>query len=143
MGNIVIGATILVSLCTTTLVWLPWVSENYLALLMFTTIGVDCMLAVVTSVGGMAGVYTESVKVTKELQKSLGIIGGGGYRTFANGNRVPTGHWLAVKWKQRFFKSCTPVKVRFASINFIDRCTPLACLDFANGITLQLLLLGK
>ncbi len=43
---------------------------------MFCIIGLECALAVVTSVSGMAGVYTESVKVTRKLQKSIGIVGG-------------------------------------------------------------------
>ncbi len=143
VSTVVIAATIMTSICTTTVVKLPWTSGNIMPLLMFSIVGVNCVLAIVTSVGGMASVYTESVKVTRKLQKSIGIIGGGGYRTFVNVNRVCMGRWLEIKWKQRFYRSCVPIKIRFGSINFVDRLTPLACLDLANGVTLQLLLLGK
>lgn len=141
MSVIVIAATFLISLCTATVVWLPWTIDNLLSILMFLTIGIDCTLAVVTSVGGMAGVYTESVKVIRKLQTSIGIIGGGGYRNLV-GRGDGCGS-MEVKWKQRFYRSCMSIKIRFASINFVDRLTPLACVDFANDLTLQLLLIGK
>lgn len=41
---------------------------------MFSIIGCDCILAVATSVGGMANLYTESVKVTKNYEKSVAIV---------------------------------------------------------------------
>ncbi len=137
MSVIVMATTLMVSLSTTTIVCLPWIPENYLALLMFFFMGVDCMLAVVTSVGGMAGVYTESVRVTKMLEKSFGIIGGRGFTQIANRGR------LEVKRKLRFYRSCIPIKIQFATINFVDWRTPLACVNFANELTLQFLLLGK
>ncbi len=143
MSVIVIAATILISLCSTAVVGLPWIPENTIPLLMFSTIGIDCTLAVVTSVGGMAGVYTESVMVTRKLQKSVGIIGGGGYRCFSKVGRGYAVGSLEMKWKQRFYRSCAPLKIRFGSINFVDRLTPLACVDFSNGLTMQLLLVGK
>lgn len=91
----------------------------------------------------MGGVYTESVKVTKKFQKSFGVIGGGGCRNLTEAGRGYVERLTEVKWKQRFYTSCSSIKIRFASINFVDRLTPLACVDYANGLTLQWLRLGK
>lgn len=49
MSVIVIGATVVISICTTTIVWLPWIAENIIPLLMFSILGIDFILAVVTS----------------------------------------------------------------------------------------------
>lgn len=143
MSVVVIAGTVMISFCTITVVWLPWISENIVPLLVFSVIGIEAIFLVVTSVGGMAGVYTESVDVTRKLQKSFGVIGGGGFRHLTKVGCGYTERSKEVKWKQRFYKSCNVIKIRFASINFVDRLTPLTCVDFANGLTLQWLLLGK
>lgn len=43
----------------------------------------------------------------------------------------------------KFWRSCSIITAKFGSINFVDVLTPLNCIDFANHLTLQLLLLIK
>lgn len=109
---------------------------------MFSIIGIECVFVVVTSVRGMAGVYSESVKVTSKFKKSFGVICGGGCRNLTKVGCGYAERLIKMKWKQRFYKSCSLVKIRFASTNFVDRLTPLACVDLANELTLEWLL-GK
>lgn len=41
---------------------------------------------------------------------------------------------------KKFFKSCPVVKAKFGSINFVERLTPVNCINFINDLTLQMLL---
>lgn len=44
---------------------------------------------------------------------------------------------------KKFSNSCSTIKVRFGSLNYIDKLTPLNCIDFANCLSVQLLLVSK
>lgn len=44
------------------------------------------------------------------------------------------------RWVVRFWRSCRIVKIKFGDNNFLESLTPLRCLDFAVGITVQILL---
>lgn len=47
------------------------------------------------------------------------------------------------KYLKRLVKSCSLIKAGFGSNNFVESLTPLNCIDFANCLTVQLLLLSK
>lgn len=47
------------------------------------------------------------------------------------------------KWSRRFYRSSRIVKIKFGDDNFLENLTPLRCLDFSAGITLQILLLSS
>ncbi len=81
---------------------------------------------------------------------TMGVLGmqAGVYQESKGGLRKGKGNCLAKnmttyerKLRQRFLTSCFPIRVGFGSINFVDRLTPLVCIDFANDLTVNLLLL--
>lgn len=47
------------------------------------------------------------------------------------------------KWATRFYQSCTPLKCKFGELNFVERLTPLNCLNLGNEIALNVLLLSR
>lgn len=48
-----------------------------------------------------------------------------------------------LKWRRRFYRSCNFIVYRFGSFNFIDHTTPLNCINMANKVNVQLLILGN
>lgn len=46
------------------------------------------------------------------------------------------------KWTRRFWRSCGPIKIKFGGNNFLEKLTPLRCLDYAINLTVQFLLLS-
>lgn len=45
------------------------------------------------------------------------------------------------KWERRFHKSCSPLKIMVSSVSFVDKLTPLNCLDLSMDISVNLLFL--
>lgn len=45
------------------------------------------------------------------------------------------------KWERRFYRSCLPLKIMVSSVSFVDKLTPLNCLDLSLDIAVNLLLL--
>lgn len=76
--------------------------------------------------GAMAQVIKQSETTFQELKRHLSEC--------KNQTR------LEVHWKRKFYRSCNNIKVKLGSINFIDRLTPLNCVNMANDFTVQLLL---
>lgn len=89
-------------------------------------ISMDTIIALIFILGVMAQVYTQSKDSLRNCKRALTY----NFR-------------IKPKWTQRFLISCAPIKVRFGSINFIDRMTPLNCVNFANNLTVQLLLVSE
>lgn len=50
-----------------------------------------------------------------------------------------------MKWRIKFNLICMPLKRKFGDINFIGIGirTPLACIDFGNGFTLDMVLVKR
>lgn len=55
--------------------------------------------------------------------------------------RAEFAHSKDFRYMQKFVKSWSHVKIQFGSINYLDEQTPLNCINFANNLTLQLLLI--
>lgn len=81
-------------------------------------------------VGGWAQVNIQSLYVFQQLKCKLADRAMHGERSV---------HEL-----RKFYKSCSNIKVKFGSLNYIERLTPLKCMAFSLDLTVNLLLLrGK
>lgn len=124
MSLIIFSAIVQQSFGVTALLKLPWSAENIIGLVVACILVVDTTAAMVVLLGGMAAVNTTSDEVANKLQKNL--------TTFRGKER---------RWRNRFYKSCGGIRIYFGTFNFVEQLTPLNCIDFANGLTIQLLLL--
>lgn len=118
---LILAGTLVQSLSATTLIKLPWSAENLIAVIVFSVVFSNCALVVVVTVGGFAEIHSKSgstIHLVKQRNENI-------------------------QWRKRFYKSCIPIKIKFGSINFIERQTPLVCIDYANALTLQLLLISQ
>jgi len=106
---------------------LKWIAGNFLPILtsVFLFIPTSAMLLVMLS--GMVGAYLKSIKVIQGLKQSLSKS--------ALNNRDR-------KWLKKFCKSCSPIKIRIGSNNFLEALTPLNCSNFAFNLSVQILLVG-
>lgn len=130
VGAIVLGGVLFQAFCACTVTQLPWTSENIIPLGILSVITFNSMFTIIIVVGGMGTVYVESRTALIKLKESV-----------AGKNQIKGRY--DVKWTRMFHKSCNLIKIRFGSINFVDQLTPLNCIDFANGLTVQLLLLNN
>lgn len=103
--------------------------DNLVKFVMFGVLLVECSLLLVVLLGGMAEIYQQSCASFNMFRKCMALK----YKE----------NQKDVKWQTKFFRSCGYMKVKFGSINFIDNCTALVCMDFANNLSLQLLLISK
>lgn len=120
-ASIVIQAISMVSLAL-----IRWNEANFVALVFCCQSMIYGFLVVVVYLGGMANIFQKSNQaLERKRQYKLNISD--------RRNR---------NWRHRFYLSCSPVKLRFGNVNYIDRLTPLTCTVFVNRLTLQFLLLG-
>lgn len=124
-GTIACSATFLLALCEATLVKLPFAQEHLAGWLLFGFLLLNCLLAVVVVLGGYAQVHETSKEVLRKLTRNLLAV------TKARNER------------KQFRNSCSVIKVRLGSINFVEALTPLNFVDFANGLAVQILLFGS
>lgn len=47
------------------------------------------------------------------------------------------------KWGKLFWKSCAALRIKFGENNFLEEATSIRCLDWANDLTVQILLLSR
>ncbi len=87
---------------------------------------VDCIVLIIAVLGQMSTVCRNSSK-TIELMSVK-----------------PKAYFIKRdhKWEQRFYKSCTPIKVIINSGNFVDSLTPLNCLQLSFSLSVNILLLN-
>lgn len=127
MSVIVVAGILAQSLSMTTLVKLPWKSDNILSLILYAGVLINCILAMSVTLGGMAGILGQCENTLKNLHS----------------HNTLTASRKEQRCRKIFYRSCMAIKVRFGSINFVDQLTPLNCINFANDMTLNLLLVGK
>lgn len=103
--------------------------QSTISLTFFLTIAIDCLLMIIVMFGGLSNVFKES-KISSYKMKQLSC------------------DWkdkgvsrITQSWQIRFFWSCSPVKVKFGSTNFVEELTPLNAINFSLGLVVQLLLL--
>ncbi len=124
------GATLVLVFAANAIILLPWNRENAAGLLLFVIVTYNLSFYLLVCVGTMAEIFEESKDVLECLT---------GARRMTRRYQTP----LRVKWRQTFFMSCTPIKFKFADLNFIERLTPLNCIMFAISQTVSVLLLNK
>lgn len=120
------SCTMLLSHCEATVVKLAFTETNLVAFLVFGFMLVNAFIAVVVILGGLAQLFATSTKTLHRMRRHLSV-------TKVTKKRIQ---------QQRFLRSCSPLKVRLGSINFVDSLTPLNFVDFGNGLAVQLLLVG-
>lgn len=89
---------------------------------------IDCLMGILIIYGQMGMVYHDSniwIEKMQRQQNSLRIAG------------------IHRKWEERFYRSCSPLKIMISPGNFVDQLTPLICLQFAMKTTVNLLLLTQ
>lgn len=121
LTELVVASIVLLSLCTTIVTKL---GISGIVAVVCIIIVVDCLSILTVLLGGMAMVHSTSVKGTQQLMALLAL-------EKAN-----------FKTRRMIYKSLVSIKMRFGSINFVDSLTPLKCIDYANSLTVQLLLLS-
>lgn len=98
-----------------------WLMCAFFAFLTTDTLGVFVVL-----IGCMSKVHVTSHKMFEKLRCQACKL-----------NKMDKRLW------NRLNRSCTNIRVKFGSLNYIDRLTPLNCLDFANNLTYNILLLSR
>ncbi|CAL8136864.1 unnamed protein product [Orchesella dallaii] len=123
------------SLSLFTLVRLPWnnLGGNVIPLAIYSLMLTDCSLAIIVCFGGMLNIHTDSEKVLRNLKWILSH----GFEQISMKRNS-----MEVKWRRKFLTSCSPIKVKFGLTNFLERRTPLNCMDVSIGLTVQLLLIN-
>lgn len=114
--RVVIGGLVLVQSLTATAAVHSTIKNQILR----TVVGafaIEVLLDILLLLTVMAGVHRTSTRCKM---------------TFSGGND---------KWKSRFLRSCSPVKIHFGAINYVDKTMPLNTVNFANNLTVHLLLL--
>ncbi len=94
---------------------------------LFLIVAIENGVVILVIQGGLVSVYIASKRTilgAKHLELSIA----------SNKNR---------KWARKFWRSCEILKAKFGNGNFLEELTPLRCLDFAFGLTVQFLLLSR
>lgn len=127
--NIVGGTFVLIATINAALL-VPWTLENAPGLLVFAIFAFNIILFLLFCVGTMAEIFEEFQNVLDRLKRP----------TMKTGKR---GKVLCLKWREKFYLSCLPIKFKFGQFNFAERLTPLNCIMFAINQSVSILLLGK
>lgn len=88
---------------------------------------VDCFAGIVIFFGGMSMVYQKSSILVRTMQWKQSSAG-----VFVRDR----------KWEHKFYRSCSALKIRISSSNFVDELTPLNFLQFSISSAANLLLLN-
>lgn len=122
-----VNAVILIQVSSTTmLVKLEFSEENLILIGLFSLLLFNTTLGLPLVFGDMSGVYTRSGLVISRAKQHLGHL-----------NVCKESRKLHAK----FYKSCAVLGIRMGDINYFDRLTPLNCIDQANAMTVNILLL--
>lgn len=92
----------------------------------------DCALVIIIILGGMAKVHSNSAQflaVNKSRKRML-------FSTLGTISKE-------YKWKQRFYWSCSPLKIHIVGDTFVDACTPINFIHFAVDLSANVLLLEQ
>lgn len=123
--SLVIAATLILSCGMTVVVQMPFTKGNLLQLSVFLVLMTDSALLLIVILGNMSKVLVQSHRIFEVV------------RTHMTTQKISDR-----KQMEKFLKSCNFVKVRFGTLNYIDSLTPIKCIDFANDLTVQLLLIN-
>ncbi len=114
----------LYAICVTALTKMRWDMSNLFSVVVY-ALGATVMVKI-----GVFGLYAGVNRYSDNLIKYFRISGGLFVRE----------KWSERKLKQAFYRSCACIKIRFGSINFVERTTPLKFVDISNTLTVNFLL---
>jgi len=128
----IITSTFLMSFGMTGVVKLEWSRANGFVLILLFLLSVNCAVGLIVGVGGLVGVYRESKQVVDRLKIHSALMSLG----------KTVGSRMEFKWRQRFYVSCSSIKIKLGQMNFLEELTPLNFLNTGVGLTVQMLLLS-
>lgn len=126
--GLVVAATLAQAFCMTLVVKLLTSGDNLVQIMMFAVVLVDCVMLLTVLLGNMACVNTQS----QETHRCM--------KDFIRSNKL---QGRSRRWLEKFWQSFSMNKVRFGSLNYIEKLTPLNCIDYANELTAELLLITR
>jgi len=98
-------------------------------LVSFVAIGVNCCLMIVMAVSGFAIIYSKSTDINATLRSRH-------VDTFKRSKDIE------LKWRNKFYASLQPLKIKIGPTNFVEPGTPIILLNGAVDIAVNLLLLN-
>jgi len=117
------------SFSITGIVKLAWSKENIVILLLCTCLAANGVVGMIVGVGGLVEVYRESKYVLWNLKKYTFLGSVGVCSRFEH------------KWRLRFYRSCSLIKIKMGSNNFMEELTPLNLINNAIALSVQLILI--
>lgn len=118
---------LVLSLSEAIVVKLAFMENNNTAIfLLFIFLMLNCYYGLIVTFSGFAHVHETSISVLTEMNRHL----------------ITMTTTKDRKQRKRFHNSCSPIKVRLGSVNFVESLTPLNFINFANNLTLQIVLVG-
>lgn len=117
-------AILISSLSEAIVVKLAFMGNNTAIFLLFLFLMLNCYLGLIVIFTGFANVHKTSNSVLRNMNRHLSTITTTKER----------------KQRKRFHYSCSSIKVRLGSVNFVDSLTPLNFINFANNLTVQIVL---
>lgn len=126
----VIPSTLFLSISTMGLLVFPWRNEYAMALSFMVIANLVCVTLLLVILGGFANLELESEQIPR--------------RVFTLFNkRILTGQRQKVREIRVLCRSCVRTSVKFGYMNWVEKLTSLKCIDFANELTAQCLLLRR
>ncbi|CAL8068036.1 unnamed protein product [Orchesella dallaii] len=131
--TIVTAALFCLSLSITVLVQIELSSRNVLAFVFFSWLGLESILFFTVGIGGpMVSMHVDSKQLLTNFKRQHGNVQ----------KSVGTAEQRLSKiWINKFYRSCSPIKIKLGESNFLEELTPLRCVDCSFDMTIQFLLL--
>ncbi len=101
--------------------------QSYIVIAMVLIMIINATASILVVFGEMVSVYAKSKEIIQSV-KHLEYT----YRSRE-----------CRRWSRRYWRSCGILKTKFGDNNFLERGTPLRCLDFSFNLTVQFLLLAR
>lgn len=116
--------------CVGTAALIKMKSMGIFTYLMIAQIAFNGFLCQILLLGMMSKVFVGSKRVQQHCNRVVCLYRGPGI------------HGMNRRLARRYIRSSGLIKAKFGSSNFIDSVTPLNCVDLANALTVQLLLIS-
>lgn len=132
--SLMVAPILVISFCITALIHLPFDTDHVWSLLTFAMFTADSSCMLMVCIGGMVSVYLKSVQVLEQIRGTF-------HEHFLERQEIGKNSWER-KWCRKFFGgACSTIKIKFGGDSYLEPLTPLNCMDFSNGLTVDLLLI--
>lgn len=116
-------------LATVLVIKTPFTRENFVYLVVFINLVMVTLTTVFAVLGVLSQIYTQCMNDFGSIKI---------YLSYAHGKSKYKAYM-----QKKYLNSFSPIKVKFGSINFIEKLTPVNAVDFANGLIVNILLLTQ